>query len=633
LALSCDKVSLGISGEVCEMGPMAKLLHKIQLGANLSILVWVSILNTVRRGFGNGLLRLLRRTAPGLEVEPGLLGNTFELMRERLKDSLEEIEHRDRQLEESREQLRRSRDFLQTVIDSLDADLMVLDNESRITQVNRSMRLKHVGQEVVGRYCHEVTHGLGHPCRPPSCECPAAVVRQTGIPYRVDHIHVASKQGIAENRYLEVSASPLADSSGKVTQVVEMIRDVTENKKMESQILEANRQLLALNAIASTVSQSLSLDTILNSSLDKALDLVEAGIGGILLIDEESQTLSYRAHRGLSEQFVEGIASLAMGEGVAGRVAEYGETLVVEDMSRDSRVTRPVVSEEGLRAFVSVPLKSRERVVGVLNISSREPRSFSEEEVQLLTAIGHQLGVAVENAQLYSELELKEQMQTELLQRIISIQEAERLRVARELHDVSSQALATIAVRLEALATPLGTNAGDTQTQLEVIKSLLASTTRELHELVYDLRPSLLDDLGLPAALRSYARSSLDAAGIEVHLEVVGQERSLPPQAEIALFRIVQEAIANVVRHAQAESTYISLEFNENGITVQVEDDGVGFDLAQGFGSTTPKQSMGLLGMKERTEWLGGTLTIDTKPGGGTRVAVEVPADWEQTDG
>lgn len=615
------------------MGMAASLSRKIQLLTSLSILVWVNLLNTLTRIARNSLLRLLAHVNPGVRADAGPLASSYELMQERLRDSLQEIEEKNKQLEESREQIRKSRDFLQTVIDSLDEDLLVLDGEQHIIQANRSLRLKHKDREVVGHHCYEVTHGLSEPCRPPSCVCPAKKVWRTGKSVRVIHVHNTNQEGITKETYVEVSVSPLRDRSGKITQVVELTRDVTESKELEKRILESNRHLLALNAIASTVSQSLSLDVILNSTLDKSLELIEAEAGGILLLDEKSQTLSYRAHCGLSDKFVQGAATLAVGEGVAGMAAQRGETLVVEDVFQDARVShRPLVDEEGLKAFVSVPLKSKERVVGVLNIASRSPRTFSQREVQLLTALGHQLGIAIENAQLYEELQLKEQMRAELLRQLISAQEDERRRVSRELHDVTSQALSTIAVQLEALTTVPGSSAKEIETKVESIKPVLAAVSQEVHRLIYDLRPSLLDDLGLAAALRSCAHNSLDTAGIEVHLEVVGQEKMLPPQVEIALFRIVQEAITNIVCHARAESTYISLEFRDKGIAVQVEDDGIGFDPSRVDISASTSGGMGLLGMKERAELLGGTLTIDTKSGGGTRVGVEIPIDWEQGD-
>jgi len=606
---------------------VARLWRRIQILTNLSILVWVNFLNTLSRRVHNRLLSLVSPVVPDVEADIGLLASGYQVMRERLRDSLQEIEQKTKQLEQSRDQLAKSRDFLQTTIDSLDDELMVLDSQLRITQANRRLYLNHKGAEIIGRYCYEVTHQLNHPCRPPSCVCPVDKVWRTGMPARVVHVHHAS-EGVAAERYIEVSASPLRDGTGDITQVVELTRDITESKELEKRILEANRQLLVLNEIASTVSQSLSLDVILNSALDKAMEQVKAESGGILLLDEKSKTLSYRVHRGLSDRYVQGVAKLALGEGIAGLSAQQGETLVVGDMSQDSRVSRRVaVAEEGIKAFVAVPLKSKEKIVGVLNITSQEARRFSQQEVDLLTAMGNQLGIAIENAELYRELQLKEQTRAELLRRIISAQEDERRRVARELHDVTSQALATLGVRLEAFAAAGGSNGKDAGTLLEEMKSLLTATSKEVHELIYDLRPSLLDDLGLPAALRSCARNSLEAAGIEVHLEVAGQEKRLPPQVEIAVFRIVQEAITNIASHAHAQSAYISLEFKEKGVAVQIEDDGIGFDLSQVLQLASVKESVGLRGMEERAELLGGTLSIDTKPGGGTRVTVEIPID------
>ena len=161
------------------MGELASILRKTQLLANLGMLVLVSIISTAGMSTRNALARLFGRIAPHTEVETRLLVNTYELLRERLRDSLKEIEKKNQQLEESGEKVRSSRDFLQAIIDSLDEDLMVLDSDLRITQINRSLRLKHKDEEVIGRHCYEVSHGLTHPCSPPLV-CPASQVWQTG---------------------------------------------------------------------------------------------------------------------------------------------------------------------------------------------------------------------------------------------------------------------------------------------------------------------------------------------------------------------------------------------------------------------------------------------------------------------
>lgn len=214
-----------------------RFLTKIQLLTNLSILVWISILNSVSRRARTALLSLLGHVAPTLRTDTGLLVSTYELMRERLRDSLQEIEEKKRQLEESEKQLRISRDFLQTIIDSLDDELMVLDSRLRIIQANRRLRLTHRDGEIIGRYCYEVTHGLSHPCCPPSCICPVSKVRQTGMPVRVTHVHSTKQEGATREKYIEISTSPLRNGSGKITHVVELTRDVTESKELEKQIL------------------------------------------------------------------------------------------------------------------------------------------------------------------------------------------------------------------------------------------------------------------------------------------------------------------------------------------------------------------------------------------------------------
>ena len=598
------------------MGKRAGFWYKVKLLTNLGILFGISLINSAGRYGRNLLFKLIGHLNP-TSGETGLLVSTYELMRERLRDSIKEMEEKTQQLEETGEQLRRSRDFLQSIIDSLDEELMVLDGELLITDVNRNFRLKYKDKETIGRHCYEVIYGLTAPCRPPLRACPASQVWQTGTPLRFLQLQSANGDGTGKSKHFEKTLSPLYDRNGNIIRVVELSRDVTESQELEKRILEANRYLLAMNAIATTASQSLSLDVILNGVLDKVLELMDAEIGGVLLIDETSPNPSYRVLRGLSEQSTPGIFSLEL----ARRVAEQGEALVVDSAASEST--------ESLKAFISIPLKSKERVVGVLNIASQTPRVFSQQEVQLLKSLGHQLGISVENAQLYQELQSKEQMREQLLRRIISAQEDERQRVARELHDVTSQALATLGIGLEVITTAPQLNAKEREAQMDGIKSLLAATSKDVHRLIYDLRPSLLDDLGLSAALRSYAHNSLDAAGVEVHVETVGQEKRLPPEVEIALFRIVQEAVANIARHAHAESAYISLEFKEKSIAVQIEDDGIGFDHSHGFTSSAGGQGVGLLGMQERAELLGGTLVIDTRPGGGTRVAVEVPVNFE----
>ncbi len=543
--------------------------------------------------------------------------------------------HKIKESELMEQQYQSSREYLQAVIDSLDDELMIIGRDFRITQFNAAVVKRHGGQrsKVIGQHCYEVSHGVHEPCQPPSCECPVTRVWETGKPVRVTHTHLHDIGGEHQERYVDIIASPLRDSQGNITEVVELMRDVSEAKRLEQQIREAHQHLLALNAIASTMSQSLDLDTILNAALDKVLELMKGNTGGILLLDEESQTLSYRVYRGLSEEFVKGIAGLRLGEGIAGKAAQLGEPIYVDNISEDPRLTRSVVIKEGLRAFTSVPLQSKNKVLGVMNITSHSTRRFTPEDIQLLNSISNQIAVAIENAKLYEEVQRKEELRGELLNLIISTQEEERKRIARGLHDETSQVLTSLAVNLEAIIAILPSDANEAKAKLRGIQSLAVKTLDEIHKIIYELRPTLLDDLGLTAAVKWHTENYLEAAGVRVYLETAGLERRLPARLETALFRIIQEATTNIVRHADAESTSISLEFNETSIDIHIEDDGKGFDLGEVMRSRDGERGLGLLSMEERAELLGGHLSIKSRPGFGTQIAVEIPIEQEIPDG
>lgn len=223
---------------------------------------------------------------------------------------------------------------------------------------------------------------------------------------------------------------------------------------------------------------------------------------------------------------------------------------------------------------------------------------------------------------LYQELRRKEETRGELLRKVISVQEEERKRIARELHDETSQDLATLLLSVE---TSVGSASEALKEKLMRMKALANRTLDSIHRLIYDLRPSVLDDLGLPSAIRWVAESRLEPLGIDLTFEVVGTERRLQPEIETTLFRIGQEAISNIARHAEANSVRIVIEFGDRLLRLQVEDNGKGFEPEKVVGSAD--RAIGLLGMRERAALLDGAFTIYSEPGGGTRLTIEIPGD------
>jgi len=398
------------------------------------------------------------------------------------------------------------------------------------------------------------------------------------------------------------------------------------------EIIRGNeRQLAVLNQIASTVSQSLDLNQVLDSAIGNVVDVMQVDIAWIYLLDEEFGELVMSVHRGILEEVVKGVDRLKVGEGFNGRVAQTGEPLFVYDASQDSRLTREVVSKHNIQSLLIVPLRYRAKVNGTLCVAMYRQREFHQEEIDLLTAIGNQIGVAVENARLYQQQQgVAEQMrgmQENLrfyLQQVTKVQEEERKRISRELHDDTVQDLVVLSRQLDTLASGSELSK-ENRRNLEELWQKTNDIIKEVRRLSQDLRPAALDRLGLLPALERLASDTADYSGIETAVKVSGKERRLNEEVELVLFRITQEALRNVWRHAQATRVEIAVAFEKNRVKVTVSDNGKGFEIPDKLGTLARDGKLGLAGMQERAQLIGGELTVNSAAGEGSTVTVEVP--------
>ena len=411
--------------------------------------------------------------------------------------------------------------------------------------------------------------------------------------------------------------------------------DSLETQNPEGEMQRQHHELVALSRISAALSGLWDLDAILRVALDTMLNTMDGTIGGILLLDEQTQTLSYRVHQGLSAKYVEEM-HLSLGEGIAGRVAESGRSVLLEDISTDPRVAHPdVVSTEGLKAFISVPLRAKDKVLGVINVASRMPHHFTTNDMYLLHSIGDQLGVAIEEASLYERLRKARERYRQLARQTLVAQEEERRRLARELHDETSQALSGLTLQLQALvdmAEMSGKQEPKFMAGLKKVQSLAGQVHNEVSRLIANLRPSLLDTLGLVTAVRQYAETSLRSLDIDVSIETKGVERRLPPEVEAGLFRFIQGAIGNIVQHSKAKNATVIMEYGEDELLLRISDDGQGFDVSQITDIDESGRGRGVFSMKERVGLLGGTCRIESKPGQGTTVQAKVPLTWGTED-
>jgi len=514
--------------------------------------------------------------------------------------------------------------------DMLEDEVVVVDGEYRVQFANSAMltRLAKTAPAMVNRACYEACQGRSAPCGPPLWVCPLPKVLQTGSPATL--VHAAEPGGGDDTRkqYVKIVMHPVRDHNGKICAVAEFRRDVTAERELETEILKRHHHLYALSLISGAVSALPDLDTILNLSLDVALEVVGGEIGGILLLDAHNRELSYRVYRGLSARYAEKVR-MKLGEGVAGQVAKTGEPILIEDLCHDERVAhRDLVSTEGLKGLASVPLKTKDKVVGVINVASHMPGRFSEDDVYLLNSIGYQIGTAIEQTKLYGRLARAGERYRALLQHALTAQEEERRRIARELHDETSQSMTSLSLSLQAaigIAEAKGIQDDELMDRLRKAHSTAVHAGNEIVKLMKELRPTLLDEFGMPAAIRRYAKDTLEAHGINVTSEFTGVAERYRPEVEVTLFRVAQGVLGNILQHSEAQNARIEMHCDEDRCLLSIEDDGKGFNVNKLTRVDPSGRGAGLFTMKERVRLVGGFCRVDSRPGRGTRVIVKVP--------
>jgi signal transduction histidine kinase len=439
--------------------------------------------------------------------------------------------------------------------------------------------------------------------------------------------------------------------------------------QMADELQRRDEVLWTYRAVSETVSQSLELEEVLHGALDQVLELTKLEAGWITLrgdhgtealaselparststhlgavasarpsqlLPAEIGAFHLAASRGLSEEATRAHAQCNWERCNCSKVLESGQARVFRLGEQHLCLAEEYLRQRGLVCRACVPLKSKDRVLGAMSLAGAASNStwmFTQSAQDMLSAVGRQIGVAVENASLYEEQRRIEMLRRQLMERGIDLQEEERRRIARELHDQTSQRLTSVLMTLGVLAEVKSLE--ESQAHLSDLRDAVAQTLEEVHDLALELRPRLLDDLGLVAALRHYLGEFRDRYHIPVDLQVVGMgDGRLDSRVETALYRVAQEALINVARHAHAQSVGVLLEDRGPLVVLIVEDDGTGFDVEEVMGSHVRETNLGLYGMRERAALLGGRLTIESTPGEGTSVFVEIPVDRkEQSDG
>ncbi len=422
---------------------------------------------------------------------------------------------------------------------------------------------------------------------------------------------------------------------------------------VEQELAQRNRQLASLNTVSAAVGRSLDLQEVLEEALARVVELLDVDAGEIRIL--RGNTLHLQNHWGLSRRFVQEERTVALGECLCGLTAQHCRPLTANGQAVVSHLMRGACAAEGLRSILCAPLTSHTRVVGVVHVGRRDSRPFSPEDSEFLAAMGHQIGMAIENASLYAELKaLNQELETRvcertkeleharqelaqkarqlqrLLTKTVQIQERERARIAHDMHNGVIQFLVGALYEVQAAKDAYNISPDRAQERLQTALELLQQVEKEIRRTIYDLRPPILDAKGLVPALRQYISRYQEMTGIPCTLHVSGTPRRLRSEAEVAIYRVIQEALHNVHAHAQATMAEVFVRFGARGLWLMLRDNGRGFD-PKAVASDTDYH-LGLIGMHERIQDIGGELEIETEPGQGTCVVIRAPAELFTTE-
>ncbi len=293
-------------------------------------------------------------------------------------------------------------------------------------------------------------------------------------------------------------------------------------------------------------------------------------------------------------------------------------------------ITHPAWGQSQV-AWLTVPMKVGGAVEGRLWVVAARGREFDQNDREFIMMAGNQLALALENARLCDEVQHLAARRGELIRRMVMHQDERCRRISRELHDEISQSLTAMALDLEALqiTNEVAQDTTHTIDRLGNMRTRLLAALDEVNRIILDLRPSLLEDMGLVAALRWYASQRLEPVGIQFHARANGMDERLQPHVETTLYRIAQEALTNIAKHSHAKNVWLSITRANNHFKLTVRDDGCGFDVNVVQSHPDDRVGIGLFGMKERAQLVGGTFAIQSAPRKGTRITVQIPAELE----
>ena len=397
-----------------------------------------------------------------------------------------------------------------------------------------------------------------------------------------------------------------------------------ENQLQEqiNKLIRANEQLTLLNNVTQAITSTLNLKDVLNSITHQIKETMEVEACTLLILDEQSGELVFEAASGMGAEQLIGFR-LEPQQGIAGWVIHEGRPALLNDVQGDSRFFPGIdkLLNMQTRSVACVPLRIKDKAIGVIEAVNKFNGQFDQETLQLLDSLASTAAMAIENARLYSDLQVERDQ-------LVHKEEEFRRVIARDLHDGPTQLVSAVAMHIEYIKTLTKVAPEQVDQALDHLQNMAFEAAHDIRNLLFGLHPTILETQGLEAALQIYVDRFHDRAGMKLRLAVEPELKlALSKETEIGAFIIIQEAVNNAKKHAEASQATITLRQGDNVLEITIQDDGQGFDIDQVINNYDERVSFGLTTMAERARLINGRYRVHSEPGQGTTVTLTLPVE------
>lgn len=438
---------------------------------------------------------------------------------------------------------------------------------------------------------------------------------------------IVTKSG--DDVWVEAFAKPLPPSKEGYPRGIIAVKDINDRKTAEAVIARRNRELAAVNRIRDIFDTETEDQKILEEVLDAMLVNSEALVAGVGMVDKESREIILSATRNVPADFTEKFMHTPIDETVAARIIERGEVIVLEEAGGHPRDRADAIRRLGVLRTVMFPVSVRDRAIAIYMIGYGKERDLGPEKIRYFEIIRNQVTLQFERRVLLADQEWHERELRELTVSLIGLLEKERNMIALRLHDELGQELVAVNAEILFLENQIESCENKPGETLAKIKEQLKGLTRNVREMSYSIHPAVLEDLGLRPALHSYIERFIESGDLHVDLITTGFDGKLTGSESLAMYRIAQEALTNVAKHAEARNVTVRIIRGYPDLILTIEDDGKGFTPD---GEEFRGKGLGIINMRERVEGMGGRFRIYSAPGKGTRIRASIPMEGQDDE-